>query len=454
LADRARIHRQLTHPFTFSALAGDRRRRISSAVPLITRTLSFALLLLFFQPGLSLAEPDQGHRDMPEARKSNSKVHSGVARRVASSQVPIQPVESPEARLIAIYQMIGQSQTRQALALAEQLVHDQPDFALAQLVLGDLLLAQTAALPHFGNAPASTGLDDLRRQSQLRLTALRERPPPGSLPSNFVRLSRHNKHAIAIDGSRARLYLFQNHEQGPRLIADYYISVGKLGLDKSREGDLRTPLGVYFISSRLDPKTLTPYYGSGALPLSYPNVLDLRRGKTGRGIWLHGTPPGQYARAPQASDGCVVLANADLTKIIQTVEVRSTPVVIARQLDWVMPAQQQTLKVGFEQQLQAWLATRTQGSEHALTRFYAPDFESAGKKLPQWLTLLRQHDAQGSQQGLYYKDLSLLYWKDSDEILIATFGELRHGQRTGVTRRQYWRLHNGNWTIFFEGVNR
>jgi cyclophilin family peptidyl-prolyl cis-trans isomerase len=98
-----------------------------------------------------------------------------------------------------------------------------------------------------------------------------------------------------VDASRSRLYLFENTPQGLRLVADYYASVGKLGIEKSVEGDQRTPLGVYFITSRLDPATLRDFYGAGALPLNYPNPLDQLRGKTGSGIWLHGTPPDQFS---------------------------------------------------------------------------------------------------------------------------------------------------------------
>jgi hypothetical protein len=94
---------------------------------------------------------------------------------------------------------------------------------------------------------------------------------------------------------------------------------------------------VYFITSRLDPAKLKDFYGAGALPINYPNPLDQSRGKTGSGIWLHGTPPDQFSRAPQATDGCLVLANPDLERILRTVEPRSTPVVIARQLQWVQP---------------------------------------------------------------------------------------------------------------------
>ena len=44
-----------------------------------------------------------------------------------------------EARLLEVYRLIGQAAGRQALAKAESLVSDHPNFQLAQLVLGDLL---------------------------------------------------------------------------------------------------------------------------------------------------------------------------------------------------------------------------------------------------------------------------------------------------------------------------
>jgi L,D-transpeptidase YnhG len=184
---------------------------------------------------------------------------------------------------------------------------------------------------------AAPMLADLREESRIRLKALRERPPPGSIPSQFLALSPRTRHAIAVDTSKSRLYLFENSTEGLKPIGDYYISIGKSGIEKSLVGDQRTPLGVYYITSNLDPKSLKDFYGSGALPINYPNPLDVSRGKTGGCIWLHGTPPGQFSRAPKASDGCVVLANPDLERIIRTVEVRTTPVVIAQQLHWAPP---------------------------------------------------------------------------------------------------------------------
>jgi hypothetical protein len=49
--------------------------------------------------------------------------------------------------------------------------------------------------------------------------------------------------------------------------------------------------------------------------------------------------------------------------------------------------------------------------------------------------------------------LSLLHWVDTEETMVVTFGEVAPGERTGVTRRQYWVNQTGEWKIFYEGVN-
>lgn len=364
-----------------------------------------------------------------------------------------------EARLIDIYKLIGQANPREALRKAEGLIKDHPNFQLAQLVYGDLLTGFTRPLRTAGDIPDATAtkaaaplLAELRQESLLRLRALRERPAPGTVPSQFLALSPRNKHAIAVDASRSRLYLFENTPLGIKLVADYYISVGKSGIEKSVEGDLRTPVGVYFITSNLNPKSLRDFYGSGALPINYPNQLDVRRGKTGGGIWLHGTPPAQFSRAPLSTDGCVVLANPDLERIIRTVEIRSTPVVIARSLKWVAPQSLAADSKSFENVLQGWHSAKSSGDMTRLAAWYAPDFTSYGKTLAEWTPALQTELKQLGGRDIQLKDVSYLRWTDSTDTMVVTFGELVKGAKTGRTKRQYWARQGSQWKIFFEGT--
>ena len=387
-------------------------------------------------------------------------------KRHAKSQAPA-PAQAPapkdtdglaEARLIDIYRLIGAARNREALALADRLVAEYPHFQLAQLVHGDLLAAMVRPIKTFGDVPesqvrsANTALADLREESLRRVRALRERPPAGTVPSQFLALSQKTRHAIAVDASRSRLYLFENTPQGLTLAGDYYISVGKAGTSKTAEGDQRTPLGVYYITSNLDPKSLKDFYGSGALPISYPNVLDAKRGKTGSGIWLHGTPPNQFSRAPLATDGCVVLANPDLQHIIRTVEVRTTPVVIANELQWVAPHSTRSVSKPFEDALFGWRNAKTSGNVQQVLTYYAPDFSSNGKTLAQWMPTLKSEMEQTQGRTIQIKDLSMLRWTDVADTMVVTFGEVADGIRTGWTKRQYWIRQENQWKIFFEGV--
>jgi murein L,D-transpeptidase YafK len=399
-----------------------------------------------------------GAMALPLANASNRAQVSRASLQPESGAINSSAGMAAEARLLDIYRLIGRGQSRQALEQAETLVRDVPNFHLAQLVYGDLLLAQTRALPTMGQAPgdiaskAPQRLDQLRQEAEKRLAALRERPPAGTLPSQFITLPPTTRHAIAVDASRSRLYLFENGPKGLQLVADHYASIGKLGSDKRIEGDQRTPLGVYFITSRLEGRQLTDFYGVGALTLNYPNEYDRRLGRTGSGIWLHGVPTESYARSPQSTDGCVVLANPELQSIIDRVQPRNTPVVIARSLQWVTPAVKEPERRSLGNLLEGWRTARASGDINRLMAFYSTQFSNGGKDLSQWRQMIERDVQQVRGRELQLKDVSILGWRDQSDVLVVTFGEVAEGQRTGAVKRQYWGKEGGLWKIFYEGV--
>ena len=365
---------------------------------------------------------------------------------------------SSEARLLEVYKLMAQGNPRQALDLAEKLVIDVPNFQLAQLVYGDLLAARTRTLKSMGDVPPASAnagavaLSELKEVSQRRVLAAKERPPEGTVPSQFLKLSAQTHTAIAIDAARSRLYLFTNTPSGLQLTADYYVSVGKAGTIKSQEGDQRTPLGVYYVTSNLDTKVLNDFYGAGAMPLNYPNILDIKRGKSGGGIWLHGTPPQQYARPPRSTDGCLVLSNPDILALIRRISVGATPVVVSSQLVWQAKPQLQAQARPFELALNAWREAKEAGDLNKVLGFYSPDFASYGKSLDQYTGQIRSELKQTKGRTIELKDLSYLQWSDSAETMVTTFGEVVEGRRTGTHKRQYWVRSAKEWQIFFEGV--
>jgi len=385
---------------------------------------------------------------------ADAKVLRNSASKSINNQAQYKQDSQAEAQLIYIYSLIGAGKTRQALSVAEKLIQSYPNFQLAHLVHGDLLSSLMRPLEKPGDIPntSTPELNDLREESLQRIKALKERPPADSVPSQFLTLSKRNKHAIAVDTSRSRLYLFKNENSQIKLIADFYISVGKLGVEKSLEGDQRTPLGVYFITSSLNPKSLKDLYGAGALPINYPNPLDLRLGKTGSGIWLHGTPSNQFSRAPKASDGCVVLANPDLNFLLNEVSVRTTPVVIAEKIEWVQKTGQKPEEIQFIESLQNWRHAKSQADFDRLIGFYTQDFSSYDKNLVQWASILGQEVAKNNGQPVTLSELSVFRWVDKSDTMVVTFDELADKAKSRKTKRQYWIREGKSWKIFFEGV--
>jgi murein L,D-transpeptidase YafK len=419
--------------------------------------LLLVTLSLLVAPGAQASKTSQAKAVEAAPEKPKPKTKPKAKPKLEAKVKPAEAGEA-EARLIEVYQLLRGGQSRAALNVAQQLVQTYPDFRLAQLVHGDLLASRQRPVRGLGDVPSplnpqgAENLNHLRAESQARLKAITERPPNGALPAEFINLSARNRHAIAVDTSRSRLYLFANSATGLRLVADYYISVGKLGVEKKVEGDQRTPLGVYFITSNLDRKSLTDFYGAGALPINYPNILDSQRGKTGKGIWLHGTPPGQFSRPPQATDGCVVLANPDLRHVIRTVEIGTTPVVISQRLKWVAPGKAQAEAQTFSRALSAWQQAKSAGNITELLNHYSPNFNSYGKTLTDWTSVLRTEQTLIKGRGMELKDLSLLRWIDATDTMIVTFGEVPVGSRTGPVKRQYWARQGDQWKIFFEGT--
>ncbi|TWD91369.1 L,D-transpeptidase-like protein [Variovorax beijingensis] len=378
----------------------------------------------------------------------------------ASSPAALQQASSAEARLIAVYELFGRGQPRPALAKARDLVRDYPNFQLAQLVYADLLATQVPPAHAFSDATgiarlrSDPAMADLREESRRRLQALRDRPPAGTVPSQFLALSTRSRYAIAVDASRSRLYLLENSDKGLQLVADYYVSVGKSGIGKATEGDARTPLGVYYVTSSLDPKSLRDFYGAGALPINYPNPYDVRRGKTGSGIWLHGTPPQQFSRAPLASDGCVVMANPDLKQLLRKVQIGATPVVTAPSLQWIPRPQAEKEAQTFTSAISAWKDARANGNEAQLKKFYLPDFQrnSSNKKNTDGFSVLHDEVEYAQGKRVQFKDMSFLHWRDGDDTMVATFGEVFEGEKSGRTRRQYWLRQGSEWKLFHEEI--
>ncbi len=360
-----------------------------------------------------------------------------------------------DAQLRRVVESIGQSGLDTVIEEVDRLIARHPNFRLAHLVRGDLLLARTGRISGFGNTGhvARERLEELRAEAQVRLRAGNGHPPDGMLPRYLLRFEPRQKHAIVVDASRSRVYVFENTNGTPRLVDDFYTTLGKWGIDKQREGDRKTPIGVYSVVSRIAGSKLPDLYGWGAFPIDYPNEWDRMRGKTGYGIWLHGVPSDTYARAPQASDGCIALANPDIAELANRVQVGATPVIIAERVEWVSPEALRAERDAFSRQLQTWLADWQSLDTSRYLEHYSRGFRADGMDLGAWRAHKQRVNAAKSWIKLSLTNVSMFRDPGTPEGLVAvTFDQdYRSSNLAQQTRkRQYWIREDGRWKIAYE----
>ncbi|MBP9714395.1 MAG: L,D-transpeptidase family protein [Sterolibacterium sp.] len=361
----------------------------------------------------------------------------------------------PEAQLSQVFESIDQNRLDLALQQIENLTRAYPNFRLAQLVKGDLLLARTRQIRGFGNvANAPTDkLADLRAEAIARLKAQRDKPAGDRVPRYLLQMQQDQKYAIVVDTKKSRLYLYQNEKGAPRFVADYYISHGKLGSDKAREGDKKTPLGVYHVTSSLPRQKLGDFYGPGAFPISYPNEWDKRNGRNGHGIWLHGTPSDTYSRPPKASDGCVVLSNQDLNALSKNLQIGLTPVIISDNIEWLSMDEWHSERDALQKELNLWRSDWESMDVDRYLSHYSTRFSSDEQNLAQWSAHKRKV-AEGKQWvKVATENTSMFRNPGKDEIVVVTFEQnYRSSNLSNVMKkRQYWQKENGRWKIIYEG---
>jgi murein L,D-transpeptidase YafK len=361
---------------------------------------------------------------------------------------------NPDLALIDIYKTLASNQPQQAQNKVDELLAVYPNFQLGHLIRGDLIAMRTRAVDHFGavrNAP-NDKLKDLHEEAIARIRAITEKPLPELIPANLIQMAADQRYAILIDAKRARLYLYENINGIPNLVIDYYVTHGKLGIDKFKEGDQRTPLGVYFITNRLPGTKLPDFYGPGALPLSYPNEWDKYQGRGGSGIWLHGVPASNYSRPPLASDGCVVLSNPDFLKIAGMVDIGKTPVIITEQLNFFNRNAWANEKQQSKKILDDWLQDYASGNINLQLRHYSKKFKASNNDTAaSWL----QKQNNGLSNSVHIRDISQFKYPSRDEMMVMIFTQEINGAKgTSIfKRKQYWTKESNQWHIVFEEQN-
>ena len=370
--------------------------------------------------------------------------------------VPPADLTKPEDQLLLAVDALRGGDSATALKQLQALVQREPNFRLAQLLYGQVL-AQRSGLPGLVS-PLADDRDphvrELLDEYRTRIAEAQSGPPGDRLPSSILRLSPDHKYAIVADLPRSRVYVLENRNGRLHQVRDYYASIARNGFGKQNSGDLRTPVGIYRVTGFTPGVKLPPFYGAGAYPLNYPNAWDRVHGRTGSGIWLHGVPTTTYVRPPRASEGCVVLANADLADLKSLVVPGMTPVVLSDKVDWLPADAMEKQREEMVKRIETWRGKWTSLNTEAYLGFYGEDFHTDdGMNKAQFAAYKRRVNEGKKHVKVQLKDLDLFTYPGEQNLVLAEFTQDYRSDNFAMSTRkeQYWRREaDGQWKIVRE----
>ncbi len=130
---------------------------------------------------------------------------------------------------------------------------------------------------------------------------------------------------LTCNKNNSTLNLYRLNAQNKyKLQKEYGAFTGKLKGDKIKEGDLKTPIGVYHLIKKLEK--VDSFYGPMAFVTSYPNTYDKYRGKGGHGIWIHGLPTEQ--ERDEFTKGCIAINNSNIECLAKNIDISKTILII------------------------------------------------------------------------------------------------------------------------------
>ena len=363
-----------------------------------------------------------------------------------------------EASLVRVLESLKHDGFKPALLELDAALAKNPNFRLGHLIKGDLLMAKAGRPAAFSDEKTQPEIvASLKDEAKARFSRYFDAPPANSLPTALLQMSSDQPHVLLLDSEKSRMYVYKNVDGAPQHVADFYVSVGKNGIEKERQGDQRTPLGVYLVTSSVAREKLIDFYGPGAFPLNYPNEWDKRRAKTGSGIWIHGTPSTTYSRPPRASDGCVVLTNDDFARIAQFVIPGVTPIIIASSVKWESPEQWMATRATLSASLSGWKRDWESLDMEKYLSHYSQKFDVDGKGLSGWADSKRRINAGKNFVNVEISNLSVFEYPLSPDALpmaMVTFEQNYKSSNNSskMKKRQYWQRDGEHWKIIYEGT--
>lgn len=220
---------------------------------------------------------------------------------------------------------------------------------------------------------------------------------------------------------KKELSIYRAKDNNIKLLSAYEnVIVGADG-DKQKEGDLKTPLGVYDINKRFTPSD--QFYGPLAFSLSYPNTYDKVQGKDGHGIWIHGSPLDGSSR-DSMSKGCIVLDNKTIGLLDKNIESKNSITIVSE--NGIKQINKDQISILLSE-LFKWKGAWKESDINRYLDFYSEDFKRYdGLKKKNFSHMKKSIFSRNQKKEIIFKDINISPYPNEDgkELFKISFYEI------------------------------
>jgi murein L,D-transpeptidase YafK len=225
---------------------------------------------------------------------------------------------------------------------------------------------------------------------------------------------------LTCDKSTSSLEFYKEDEhQTFKLKKKYNAFTGKLKGDKEKEGDLKTPIGVYNLTKKLS--NVDSFYGPMAFVTSYPNSYDQYKGREGHGIWIHGLPVNQ--ERDDFTKGCIAINNSSIECLDKNINIEKTILIINN--SEVKKNTSKEVLSAILSQLYLWRYSWIYNLTDVYLSFYADDFvRSDGMNLERFKKYKTRVFNKLEKKTILFNNINVIPYPNHENTYEVTFKEL------------------------------
>lgn len=230
------------------------------------------------------------------------------------------------------------------------------------------------------------------------------------------------KHILTCNKEKSTLSLYSLEDKTFELTKEYSAFTGRRKGDKTKEGDLKTPIGIYTIVKKLSKDTkLNEFYGPLAFVTSYPNTYDTYMGKSGSGIWIHGLPTKEdrddYTR------GCIAINNSNIECLNKNIDITNTILIINSKE--VKKDISKKVLTNILSELYKWRFTWLYSDIDAYLNFYSKKFiRNDGMNINTFQIYKTRVFKKTERKSIVFKNINIIPYPNSTNKYQVTFKEI------------------------------